>query len=216
MKSAIQKGLIDDDGKMPLDFMGSYVLAIAFDLAPERKKESIAGHLIRKIEENGDCLDTGFLTTPYLLDALCKIGRMDKAYKILLQTKCPSWLYEVKQGATTIWENYISYKEDGSPVMTSLNHYAFGCVDDWMFRKISGIDMAAPGFKKIVIAPEPDNAFTSVKRTYVSEYGEIAVRWSMEEGRFKLKVKIPCNTTAVVKMPDGRLYKVGSGMYQFE
>ena len=216
MKSAIQKGLIDDDGKMPLDFMGSYVLAIAFDLAPERKKKSIAGHLIRKIEENGDCLDTGFLTTPYLLDALCKIGRMDKAYKILLQTKCPSWLYEVKQGATTIWENYISYKEDGSPVMTSLNHYAFGCVDDWMFRKISGIDMAAPGFKEIVIAPEPDNAFTSVKRTYISEYGEIAVRWSMDEGKFKLKVKIPCNTTAVVKMPDGRLYKVGSGMYQFE
>lgn len=216
MKSAIQKGLIDDDGKMPLDFMGSYVLAIAFDLAPERKKESIAGHLIRKIEENGDCLDTGFLTTPYLLDALCKIGRMDKAYKVLLQTKCPSWLYEVNQGATTIWENYISYKEDGSPVMTSLNHYAFGCVDDWMFRKISGIDMAAPGFKKIVIAPEPDNAFTSAKRTYMSEYGEIAVGWSMDKGKFKLKVKIPCNTTAVVKMPDGRLYKVGSGMYQFE
>ena len=62
-------------------------------------RKSIAGHLIRKIEENGDCLDTGFLTTPYLLDALCKIGRMDKAYKILLQTKCPSWLYEVKQGS---------------------------------------------------------------------------------------------------------------------
>ena len=100
--------------------------------------------------------------------------------------------------------------------MTSLNHYAFGCVDDWMFRKISGIDMAAPGFKEIVIAPEPDNAFTSVKRTYISEYGEIAVRWSMDEGKFKLKVKIPCNTTAVVKMPDGRLYKVGSRMYQFE
>ena len=75
--------------------------------------------------------------------------------------------------------------------MTSLNHYAFGCVDDWMFRKISGIDMAAPGFKEIVIAPEPDNAFTSVKRTYISEYGEIAVRWSMDEGKFKLKVKNP-------------------------
>ena len=92
---------------MPLDFMGSYVLAIAFDLAPERKKESIAGHLIRKIEENGDCLDTGFLTTPYLLDALCKIGRMDKAYKVLLQTKCPSWLYEVNQGANNLGKLYF-------------------------------------------------------------------------------------------------------------
>ncbi len=172
--------------------------------------------MIRKIEENGDCLDTGFLTTPYLLDALCKIGRMDKAYKILLQTKCPSWLYEVKQGATTIWENYISYKEDGSPVMTSLNHYAFGCVDDWMFRKISGIDMAASGFKKIVIAPETNNAFTSAKRTYMSEYGKVGAEWSVEEGKFELKVEIPCNTTATVKLPDGRLYEVGSGIYQFE
>ena len=100
--------------------------------------------------------------------------------------------------------------------MTSLNHYAFGCVDDWMFRKISGIDMAASGFKKIVIAPEPNNAFTSAKRTFMSEYGKVGAEWSMEEGKFKLKVEIPCNTTATVKLPDGRLYEVGSGIYQFE
>nr|WP_207722491.1 alpha-L-rhamnosidase C-terminal domain-containing protein [Roseburia lenta] len=100
--------------------------------------------------------------------------------------------------------------------MTSLNHYAFGCVDDWMFRKISGIDMAAPGFKKIVIAPETDEAFTSAKRTYMSEYGKVRTEWSVEEGKFELKVEIPCNTTATVKMPDGRLYEVGSGTYEFE
>ena len=216
MKTAIQKGLIDADGRMPLDFMGGYVLAIAFDLAPKKKKALVAGHLIRKIEENGDCLDTGFLTTPYLLNALCKIGRTDKAYTILLQTKCPSWLYEVRQGATTIWENYISYKEDGTPVKTSLNHYAFGCVDDWMFRKISGIGMAAPGFKKIVIAPEPGGGFTGAKRSYMSEYGRIVAQWRVEAGRFSLEVEIPCNTTAVVKLPDGSLHEVGSGRYSFE
>ena len=87
MKSTIQKGLIDDDGRCLLILWAVMCAGNRiFDLAPERKKKSIAGHLIRKIEENGDCLDTGFLTTPYLLDALCKIGRMDKAYKILLQT----------------------------------------------------------------------------------------------------------------------------------
>ena len=105
MKTAIQKGLIAEDGKMPFDMMGGYVLAIAFDLVPESRKKSMAGHLIRKIEENGGCLDTGFLATPYLLDAICKTGRVDQAYQLLLQTKCPSWLYEVQQGATTIWEN---------------------------------------------------------------------------------------------------------------
>lgn len=216
LKCAIQNGLIDEDGKMPLDFMGAYVLAIMFDLVPEEKIESVAKHLIRKIEENHDCLDTGFLTTPYLLDSLCKIGRVDKAFKLLMQTNCPSWLYEVKQGATTIWENYISYKEDGTPVKTSLNHYAFGCVDDWMFRKISGIDMSEPGFKKIVIAPEIPDSFTYAKRSYMSEYGQITTEWTIEEQIFKINVEIPCNTTAVVKMPDGSIFEVGSGRYHFE
>ena len=76
--------------------------------------------------------------------------------------------------------------------------------------------MAASGFKKIVIAPEPNNAFTSAKRTYMSEYGKVGAEWSMEEGKFKLKVELPCNTPATVKLPDGRLYEVGSGIYQFE
>ena len=122
--------------------MGAYVLAIAFDLVPEKKKSLVAGHLLRKIEENDNCLDTGFLATPYLLDALCKIGRVDRAYQLLLQTKSPSWLYAVEHGATTIWENYVAYREDGSPIKTSLNHYAFGCVDDWMFRYMTGIEVA--------------------------------------------------------------------------
>lgn len=216
MKTAIQKGLIAEDGKMPFDMMGGYVLAIAFDLVPESRKKSMAGHLIRKIEENGGCLDTGFLATPYLLDAICKTGRVDQAYQLLLQTKCPSWLYEVKQGATTIWENYIAYKEDGTPVMTSLNHYAFGCVDDWMFRKISGIQPAAPGFKEIVIAPELNDAFTNAKRAYMSEYGKIATAWDLKDGKFHIEVDIPCNTTAVVNLPDGSSYKIGSGSYTFD
>lgn len=215
MKEAIRKGIIGEDGSMPFDLMGGYVLAIAFDLASGEQRDRLAQNLIRKVEENGDCLDTGFLATPYLLDALCKIGRADKAYQILLQDKCPSWLYEVKQGATTIWENYISYKPDGTPVMTSLNHYAFGCVDDWMFRKIVGIDMAAPGFKKIVIAPELSEAFTGAKRTYMSEYGQIAVEWSRADGSFCMKVEIPCNTTAAVRLPDGSSHEVGSGAYEF-
>ena len=100
--------------------------------------------------------------------------------------------------------------------MKTLCKKSFGCVDDWMFRKISGIDMSAPGFKKIVIAPEPDNAFTSAERTYMSEYGKVGTAWSKNEGKFKMKVEIPCNTTATVKMPNGGLYEVGSGTYEFE
>ena len=92
-------------------------------------RKSIAGHLIRKIEENGDCLDTGFLTTPYLLDAPVRSAGWTRHIKSCSRQSARHGFNEVKQGATTIWENYISYKEDGSPVMTSLNHYAF--LDAW-------------------------------------------------------------------------------------
>lgn len=216
MKSAIQKALIDEEGRMPLDFMGAYVLAIAFDLVPEEKKSLVAGNLLRKIEENGNCLDTGFLATPYLLDALCKIGRVDKAYQLLLQTKSPSWLYAVEHGATTIWENYVAYREDGSPIQTSLNHYAFGCVDDWMFRRIAGIDLISPGFQKFSIAPEVNPAFSFAKRTYMSEYGRIAAEWEVRGDTFHLKAEVPCNTKAEIQLPNGEKYTVGSGKYEYE
>ena len=215
MKRAIQQSVIEEDGKMPLDFMGAYVLAIAFDVASDRQKPLIAEHLIRKIKENGYCLDTGFIPTPYLLDALCKIGRVDLAYQLLLQDKCPSWLYEVRRGATSIWENYVAYKEDGNPVQTSFNHYAFGSIDDWMFRKLCGIDSLKPGYKQILIKPELGGGFISAKRSYVSEYGKISVDWMLKDSRFNLKVEVPCNTSAKIVLPSGITHLVGSGKYEF-
>jgi len=215
MKLAIQQGVIGKDGSMPTDFMGAYVLILAFDLVPEHLKQNVADRLIRKIEENSDCLDTGFLATPYLLDALCKIGRLDKAYTILLQDRCPSWLYEIKQGATTIWENYTSYKPDGTPLKTSLNHYAFGCVDDWMFRNIGGIAPVEPGFRQFRIEPKPTAQITWARRSYQSEYGRISAEWHTTEEGFRLQVSIPCNTQAAVVLPDGRTEQVGSGEYSF-
>ncbi len=85
-----------------------------------------------------------------------------------------------------------------------------------MFRKICGIDMAAPGFKKIVIAPEVTDAFANAKRTYMSEYGRIGVEWRTEDGHFHMKAEIPCNTTALVRLPDGTSREAGSGTYEFE
>lgn len=166
----------------------------------------------------------GFLGIPTLLDALCRIGRQDLAYDVLFQTKSPSWLYEVEHGATTIWESWFALDEDGTPFCSmlgeyvftmSLNHYAFGCVDDWMFRNINGIDFLEPGFKKIRIAPQMDKRIEWAERTYESEYGSIASRWEKKDGKLVLKVEIPCNTTAEILLPDGKAYQVGSGKYEY-
>ncbi|MCR5354490.1 MAG: alpha-L-rhamnosidase, partial [Lachnospiraceae bacterium] len=160
-------------------------------------------------------LDTGFLGTPIILDTLCKIGRTDMAYEMLFQTEAPSWLYEVENGATTIWESWHTKNPDGSPMAVSLNHYAFGCVDDWIFRNIVGIVPTSPGFKTFKIAPVIDERIIFAKRTYETEYGKISVEWRKENEEFLMDVIVPCNTTATIVLPDGECHECGSGFYHF-
>lgn len=224
VKDAFAKGVINSEGTMPAELMGAYAMPLYYGLVPEEYHMRFGQKLLSLIEENGGCLDTGFLGMPALQDALCKIGKQDVAYDLLFQDKAPSWLYEVKHGATTIWESWFALDEDGTPYCStlgdyvftmSLNHYAFGCVDDWMFRNINGIDHLEPGFKKILIRPQMDDRLTWAKRTFSSEYGDITSEWERNGVDFKMKVEIPCNTSAVVILPDGTEHKKGSGCYEF-
>ncbi|HHV10831.1 MAG TPA: family 78 glycoside hydrolase catalytic domain [Clostridiales bacterium] len=224
IKDAYGKGVIREDGRMPAELMGAYAMSIYYGLVPEQHKQLFADRLVQILKDNGGCLDTGFLGTPILQDALCKIGRVDLAYELLYQEKAPSWLYEVQHGATTIWESWYALAEDGTPFCSSLgdmvftmslNHYAFGCVDDWIFRYVNGIDKSRPGYKHIMIHPQPDERMQWAKRTFSSEYGDIVSDWRKENGTFHLSVKIPCNTTADIILPDGTAYAVGSGHYEY-
>lgn len=209
MKKAIRDGIFGYD-LLPRHLQGAYVLAFAFDLVPENLFEEYKSRLIRLVEEHGNCLQTGFLATPFLFDALEKINRKDLAKAILWQTKSPSWLYEVERGATTIWESWTAMDENGNPQKISFDHYAFGVVDEWICRKICGIDTDTLGSDHILICPDTDYGFTKAERTFVSEAGEISVKWDKE----KLEVKIPPNRTATVSWR-GRTYEVGSGEYVF-
>lgn len=216
MKEAIQIALFDTEGKIVTDLMGAYVLAVAFDLVPERHKEYVSNRLLTLIKENGGCLNTGFLSTPYLLDALCRIDKREEAYKLLYQEKCPSWLYEIEHGATSIWESWENYNSDGDPKKISYNHYALGCVDDWICRNICGIEALRPGYRTFRIAPKPDSSLEFAERSLRTEYGEIFLRWDLIDGKYKIKCKIPCNTSAEIVLPSGKAMSVGSGEYQFE
>jgi alpha-L-rhamnosidase len=225
IREAFSKGVIREDGNMPAELMGAYAMPIYYGLVPDKHQKFFADRLVQILEDNKGCLDTGFLGTPILQDTLCKIGRVDLAYGLLYQEKAPSWLYEVKHGATTIWESWYALAEDGTPFISSLgdmtftmslNHYAFGCVDDWIFRYVNGIDKSLPGFKHIIIRPQPDESMQRAKRTFCSEFGDIVSDWRKENGNFNLKVTIPCNTTADVILPDGTVHAVGSGQFKFE
>jgi alpha-L-rhamnosidase len=215
IKFAINHGVIGPDGNPPLELQGAYVMLLYYDLVDAQYKKQYAERLARMIHDNGDRLDTGFLATPLILDTLCETGYEDLAYKLLYQEECPSWLYEVKHGATTIWESWVGYDQDDNPLKISYNHYAFGCVSDWIYRYINGVNKTEVGFKHIVIKPRPDKSLVWANFSFQSAYGEIVSEWKRENGKFILNVAIPCNTTATVFMPNGNCHEIGSGNYTF-
>ena len=209
MKNAIEQSIIRKN-KLPDFLPGAYVLAFAFGLVPTDLKKEYENRLISLCEKADYTIGTGFMATPYVLDVLEQLGRADVAKKILWQNKCPSWLFEVEAGGTAIWENWRSIEDDGTPIKTSFDHYAFGVVDDYIMRRICGIDSIGVGYKHILISPNVDMGFEFVKRTFVCEAGEISVDWNKDS----LNVKIPPNTKATVIWKN-QTYEIGSGLYAF-
>ena len=216
MKDAIQNVIISKDGSMPSELMGAYVLPIYFDLVPDEIKDAFNKKLVDIIEKNDRIMDTGFLTTPYLLDALCKIGRRDLAYALLYQKKAPSWLSEVLQGGTTIWENCFGYDADGNPGNLSFNHYAFGSVADWIFRNIAGIIPTSAGYRTFRVNPDLECGLKSASRTFETINGTIEVKWKINDQKYILDVRVPCNTSAEIILPSGKTETIGNGEYHYE
>ncbi|MBP8989293.1 MAG: family 78 glycoside hydrolase catalytic domain [Clostridia bacterium] len=203
IRTLFKERYIAENGRFKPDLQGMYVLALRFGLIPEHLKQKYAGRLAELIKENNDCLDTGFLSTPFLLDVLCENGMTDLACQLLFQDQCPSWLYEVKSGATTIWESWNAITPDGKRRQNlSYNHYAFGCVGDFMYRRIAGINFLEPGYKKIKICPQTGFGFTNAQAQYHSVYGPIQSKWKIKDGKVSLNIEIPCNTNAVIELSD--------------
>jgi alpha-L-rhamnosidase len=192
-----------------------HTLALYFDIT-KNKQETAAG-LAKLVTENGNRLDTGFVGTPYLLHALSDNGYTELAYTLLLQEKYPSWLFSVKQGATTIWEHWDGIREDGSvwsAGMNSYNHYAYGAVADWVYGVAAGIQTVeeAPGFAKAVIAPHPDKRLGWLKASLETRHGKISSHWYAFEGGWRYEIETPVDTTLIL---DGKKIEIGPGSYLF-
>ena len=201
VKWAFRKAYVDEHGLIKTELQGIYVLALQCGLIPENLEQNAIHKLLEMIRANGNKLDTGILSTPYLLDILQQKGHLMEAYNLLFQDECPSWLYKVKMGATTMWEAWQSVLPDGTPTSVSYNHYAFGCIGDWMYRNIAGLEAKAPGYKVTRFKPEMDARITSAKATIESVYGHIAVNWHTENDRMLLQAKIPANTSGEIVLP---------------
>ena len=146
--------------------------------------------------EGGYRIATGFAGTPYVTEALSRTGHVEEAYRLLLQTENPSWLYPVTMGATTIWERWDSMLPDGTinpGQMTSFNHYALGAVADWLHRTVAGLAPAEPGYRTVRVAPRPGGGMTWAKASLTTAHGEIARRLAARS-RTTSSWRSPCPT----------------------
>ncbi|OMF27578.1 alpha-L-rhamnosidase [Paenibacillus sp. FSL H8-0548] len=206
--AALREEFVTAAGKLAIPTQTAHVLALMFGLLDEKAEKRAIDKLSELLEQSDFHLTTGFVGTPYLNHVLSLHGRNDLAYKLLLQQTYPSWLYPVTKGATTIWEHWDGIKEDGSfwsKDMNSFNHYAYGAIGDWMYRVAAGIQTVeeAPGYKQIVIAPQPGEGIRWAEGSLETLYGKVSSKWSCsEDGAFTLDVSIPPNTSAHIIFPD--------------
>ncbi|MFI5571526.1 family 78 glycoside hydrolase catalytic domain [Streptomyces sp. NPDC051740] len=198
VRAAFAAEYVDAEGRLPVALQGPYVLALAFDMVPDERRPLLVGHLVDLITARGDRLDTGFLSVPYLLDVLWDSGHAELARRLLWQDRCPSWLYEVDRGATTVWEAWDAIAPDGSVRAVSLNHYAFGCVDDVLYRRLAGIRATAPGFRSVVIEPDLAGRLDHAEAGVWTPYGQVRVDWTVTGGTAAIRVDIPHGVEAAL------------------
>ena len=204
-RSAFDHEFVTPAGRVGESTQTAYALALQFDLLPDSLTATAGARLVQDVHLHDGHLTTGFLGTPYILDALARTGHLHAAYALLLQRTYPSWLYPITRGATTMWERWDGIEPDGTfedPSMNSFNHYAFGAVGDWMYRTIGGLDVdpAAPGYKHSLIAPRPGGGLTSARASIVTQYGTLASAWRLEDSVFTLDVTVPPNTSSAVTL----------------
>ncbi|WP_051800994.1 alpha-L-rhamnosidase [Streptomyces sp. NRRL F-525] len=211
---------VTPDGWLSSDTQTAYALALAFGLLPtERQRRGAAERLAQIVRRASFRISTGFTGTPLVCDALCAAGEPQLAYRMLLEKECPSWLYPVTMGATTVWERWDSMLPDGTVnpgEMTSFNHYALGAVADWLHRTVAGLAAAAPGWRRLRVAPVPGGDLTWAKAAHETPYGRAEAGWRIEGDVIVVEALVPANTHAEVQLPDGSApFEAGSGRHTF-
>ena len=221
VRDAFDAEYITPAGRVLSDAETAYALALQFGLLKHAEQRRHAGQrLVALVRQSGYHIRTGFVGTPLICDALCSVGEVEAAFHLLTQRECPSWLYPVTMGATTVWERWDSLRPDGSVnpgQMTSFNHYALGAVADWLHRIVGGLAPAVPGYQHLDIRPHPGGGLTSAHVWHRTPYGLAECAWAIEAEQIEIVVVVPPNATASVTLPGGdtKPIKIGAGTHRW-
>lgn len=213
IKAAYDRYLIEEDGTIQKGHQAAYIRALALDLVSEEKKPMVIDQLKRELEQANYHLNTGFLSTVYLLPTLCDNGLAEEAFRILEQTDLPGWLHPIALGATTMLENW-----NGMDVFRdSFNHYSFGAVCQFLFEYVAGIrpTFDAPGFRAFELKPVIGGSLTWAEASYQTRYGVIRSRWERDTGSIRYACEVPHRTTAYLTLPNGQKHTLNGGKYEF-
>lgn len=218
---AFQRRFVTAEGLLTSGTQTAYSIALHFGLLPEGHRAAAGRALVRDIEKREFHLATGFVGTPYILDALEATGHLDVAYKLLEQESFPSWLFPIKNGATTIWERWDGWTPEKGfqdKSMNSFNHYAYGAVGAWMYRTVAGLDTdpSAPGYARIVFRPRPGGSLTHAEARLKTPRGETGIRWSLEDNLLSLELTVPEGAEATLSPPpeySAAITKFGPGLH---
>jgi len=203
---AYRKNFLDKKGLPIEQTQTAHVIPLHFGLTPEKARQAVGDRLAELVKENDYHMNTGFLGTPYLLSTLEAAGHLDVCYRLLTQQAFPSWLFPVKNGATTIWERWDSwtpergFHPDG---MNSFNHYAYGVVAEWMVTTMAGLDLdpAEPAYRHIVFKPRPGGGITNARASLQTRYGHTAIAWKLQGKTLRVTLDVPEGAYATLSLP---------------
>jgi alpha-L-rhamnosidase len=220
VREAFRREYVSPNGRLTGESATAYALAISLGLLDAAQQQRAGDRLAELVAKAGYKLSTGFAGTPLVLPALTQTGHLQEAYLLLMETGCPSFLYPVTMGATTIWERWDAIRPDGTlnpSGMTSLNHYALGAVADWLHRTVGGLSPAEPGYRRMRIAPQPGGGLTHATLVHDTVHGRVRVAWRITGRHMTVEVTLPEGTRAIVDLPFGdQMLEVGGGTHTWE
>lgn len=185
--------------------MCKYVRPCGLELAEGQARQRLLQKIVKLNQERSYRVGTGFLSTPFVFPLLTEAGASDDAFRMLMNPEI-GWIQQIKQGATTVWENWT---DDAS-----LNHYSKGACCQWLFDTLCGIKMDGRE-NHFVIDPHPVSQLDSISMEYDSAYGKVSSAWFRTDGKVNFRISIPSNCVADVILPDGSTYVCKCGEYNF-
>ena len=214
----IRREYVTPGGRLAFDTVTAQAVALHFGIIPEQYRNKLAAILNENVVRHGYRMVTGFIGSPFLLFALADNGYFETARKVLLNNGFPGWFYEVDMGATTIWERWNSLMPDGTPNpdgMNSYNHYAYGSVMEFVYRRIAGIEAKEAGFAKIKVAPHPVKGLPKLYAEYESVRGKIVSEYWQKDGKIEYVIEIPGQIEAEIVLPNEAPVSVKGGRHIF-